>query len=410
LTADAVRALVAHPGTQYAFRLAAELHRLDALWRLHTGVAFSTDTLSSRLLRVVPRRLSRLAANRHVAGVPPDRVRLHPAAELLATALLRRGGEPQATLHRRNARFQQAIPRRELAAATAVVGFDTSSWILARRCADVGVPLILDQSIGHPDSKIAIFENVRRMFPAWDDGIEPRLAVVRRAEQIEHDAAKFIVAASSFTRGTLLSHGVPEAKIRLNPYGVDARRFVPAHQSGGSRPFRFLFVGAVNARKGVPLLLQAWDRLPRRAAELWLVGPSARRTRALLPERHGLNYLGPVPHTDLPELFAQCDVLVFPSYFEGFGLVILEAMACGLPVIASAATAAPDIYSHGDAGWIIAPGDIDQLVSAMSRCLDDRSAVAAAGRKARTIAERFTWEAYGRRWLAILREATEVTE
>jgi starch synthase len=405
MNADSVRAVVAHPGTQYAFRLAAELHRLNVLSRLHTGVAFSTGGLADRAWRALPRGLRRLGANRRIEGVPPERLRLHPAAEIVATIRMRQGADGQLTLHRRNARFQRGISSRELRAGTAVVGFDTSSWILVSRCRDAGVPLVLDQSIGHPDSKIALFDQVRRRYPSWNDGIERRLPIVRRAEEVEHDGARLIVAASSFTRATLLDHGVPDEKIRVNPYGVDAQRFSPRLRSVSGRPFRFLFVGSINARKGVPLLIQAWEGLPRRDQELWLVGPAARRTLALLPDGNGVKYLGAVPHTQLPELFAQCDVLVFPSYFEGFGLVILEAMASGLPVIASSATAGPDIYADGHGGWITEPGDLDQLTSLMSRCLADPAAVAAAGRQARSIAEQCTWEEYGRRWLTILREA-----
>lgn len=405
MSAESVRAVVAHPGTQYAFRLAAELHRLNALSRLHTGVAFSAGGLADRAWRALPRRLRRLGANRRMEGVPPDRLRLHPAAEIVATIRMRQGADGQLTLHRRNARFQHAIPSRELAAGSAVIGFDTSSWILAGRCRDAGVPLVLDQSIGHPDSKIVVFDQVRRRYPAWADGVEPRLPIVRRAEQVEHDAARLIVAASSFTRTTLIDHGVPEEKIRVNPYGVDCQRFSPRLRSAAGRPFRFLFVGSINSRKGVPLLLHAWERLPRRDDELWLVGPAAPRTVKLLPNGNAVKYLGSVPHTQLPELFAQCDVLVFPSYFEGFGLVILEAMASGLPVIASTATAGPDIYAHGQGGWITEPGDVDQLTSLMSQCLADPGAVAAAGTQARSIAEQCTWEEYGRRWLTILREA-----
>lgn len=98
----------------------------------------------------------------------------------------------------------------------------------------------------------------------------------------------------------------------------------------------------------------------------------------------------------------QCDVLVFPSYFEGFGLVLLEAMSCGLAIISSDATAASDLYRSGDGGWIVPVGDVNALATEMERCLLSPEKARAMGRVARQIAERQTWQAYGDRWGEIL--------
>ena len=397
------KALLAHPGTQYSFRLACELYRADALSRFHTGIAFTAGGRMARALERMPSAVAQRLASRRVDELPRNLLRLQPAREALSLARMRFGGEAQRILHARNERFQRAIRDRELEHADAVIGFDTASWILAERCKQSGVPLILDQSIAHPDSRSTLFEALRHAYPEWAQGIEPRRPEVRLAEQVEHTEAAVIVAASSFTRQTLIDHGVSSTKIRLNAYGVDAERFAPSHASR-ARPFRFLFVGSVTARKGIPLLLQAWRRLKRTSAELWIVGPASRRAAALVSGVAGVKYLGAVPHAQLPTILRQCDVFVFPSYFEGFGLVILEAMASGLPVISTTATAAPDIYAHGSEGWIVAPGDMEQLLLNMEMCLTNPRAVEAARREARAVAERFSWNEYRRRWVGILHE------
>jgi alpha-maltose-1-phosphate synthase len=97
-------------------------------------------------------------------------------------------------------------------------------------------------------------------------------------------------------------------------------------------------------------------------------------------------------------------VLVFPSYFEGFGLVLLEAMACGLPVITTTATAGPDIVSAGEDGWIIESGDLGALEEKMTYCLEYPEIVRQMGLQARATAERYSWSAYGDRWMTILAE------
>jgi glycosyltransferase involved in cell wall biosynthesis len=116
--------------------------------------------------------------------------------------------------------------------------------------------------------------------------------------------------------------------------------------------------------------------------------------------------LGKVSNTELAGIMAESDVFVFPSYFEGFALVLLEAMASGVPVITTTATAGPDITTPGEDGWIIEPGNLDALIEAMRFCLENRDRVTEMGANARRTAERFSWDAYGDRWVEILQAVT----
>jgi glycosyltransferase involved in cell wall biosynthesis len=306
-------------------------------------------------------------------------------------------------MHSRNENFQKSIPNSALSTASAVIGFDTAAWILSKYCATLEVPIILDQSTPHPDAKIRAYSLLREQYPGWIDGIHARRPDVRLAEQQEHDAAVRIVAASTFTRQSLIDHDVEPTKIRVNPYGVDCERFSVVRR-GDLRVMRFIFVGAMSAHKGVPLLLDAWRELNAAGAELWLVGTASKQLLDLLPDSPGLKYFGQLTHEEVAALMPQCDVFVFPSYFEGFGLVLLEAMACGLSVITTTATAGPDIVTENDNGWIIDPGDLAALVARMNFCLEHPATARQMGRQARATAERFTWSAYGDRWMHILNE------
>lgn len=397
--------LVVHPGTQHVFQLAAELHRLGLLAGLHTGFAVAPGGFLEAAYNRAPQRLQRRLANRRIANLPVALVHLQPVLELAALARLRSGGDHQAVLHWRNEKFQKRVPSRALQDADVIIGFDTSSWILARRCRALGKPLVIVQTIGHPDSKKVVRAELEGRFPKWTYNEAPRLAKVREAEQEEHEGATLIVVSSAFTRQTLVDNGVPPAKIRLVSHGVDSARFAPAPASSAEkRPFRFVCVGLVDARKGVPLLLQAWRSLNQADAELSLVGPASETARELISGVPGLRYLGSVPQRELPGILGQCDVFVFPSYFEGFGLVILQAMACGLPVITTPATAGPDLLGDQAAGWIIPTGHAEALVRVMNQCIATPVAVKEAGVRARRIAEDFSWQAYGAKWLGVLNE------
>ncbi|MHC5731280.1 MAG: glycosyltransferase family 4 protein, partial [Nostoc sp.] len=119
------------------------------------------------------------------------------------------------------------------------------------------------------------------------------------------------------------------------------------------RTFRALFVGRVGVRKGVHYLIKAWEELQLPQAELMLVGVNEFPETWLSQLPEGVNYIPSVPHTTLNQYYSNANVFVFPSLVEGFGLVLLEAMACGIPVITTTHTAGPDIITDGTEGFIV---------------------------------------------------------
>ena len=395
-------ALLAHPGTQYSAQLARQLFRRDALLRFWTGFALTDNGWFERAVRALMPSPPNWLGHRTIAGVPADKIRTVPSLEMMATLRLRLGGEPQVVMHWRNERFQHAISQSDIERSDVVIGFDTSSNVLVARAAKAGRPLILDQTIAHPRSKHRVYEKIKIQFPNWADDLEVRAETVGAAEELEHRQATKIVVASSFTKRTLIENGVAENKIVLNPYGVDLDRFSIQHQSGNSRPFRFLFAGLVCARKGIPLLLEAWKRLNPTNAELWIVGPLTPTAARECRSSENVKIVGKVPNTELASIMSQSDVFVFPSYFEGFGLVLLEAMAAGLPVLTTTATAAPDIVTQELDGFVIEPGNLDALTNRIQFCLNNRDRIAEMGKAARATAERFSWDVYGDRWEKIL--------
>jgi starch synthase len=399
-----MKVLLAHPGTQYSGQLARQLCRHDCLLRFWTSFGLVENGLIDRAIRGAMPTPPDWLGHRTVTGVPVDKIRTIPWLEFAALLRLRLGGEPQVVMHWRNERFQHAIAQADIQESDVVIGFDTSANILVGRATNVGRPLILDQTIAHPRSKHRAYELIKKQFPDWADDLDVRPDTIGAAEESEHRKAAKIVVASSFTKRTLVENGVAENKIILNPYGVDLKRFSIQHQKRGDRPFRFLFAGLVCARKGIPLLLQAWQRLDPKNAELWIVGPLTPTAAAKCRSAGNVKIIGKVSNAQMASIMSQSDVFIFPSYFEGFGLVLLEAMAAGLPVLSTTATAAPDLVTEGADGFIIEPGDLDALVNRMQFCLGNRDRVAEMGLSARAKAERFSWDAYGDRWTKILQE------
>lgn len=397
--------LVAHPGTQHAPRLAAELAARKRLHGFWTGLAFAEDGSAARVIRrFAP--ASRLAT-RICPGVSAAQLHSRPLLELTALARLRRGGNPEAVFHSRNAAWQTAVPETALRESAATIGFDTSSWILAERCRLLNRRFLLDRTIGHPDRLQRELKELAQRYPEWLGGPATRDVNVRAAEEQEHALAHRIVVGGSFARTTLLEAGVAEDRIRVNPYGVDPAAFARSAPPGNDkrRPLHFLFAGTVSARKGVPVLLEAWAAANLPDAELWIAGHIERRLRPLIPELRGLRLLGHVPRAQMPDLYAQADVFVLPSVFEGFGLVLLEAVAAGLPVITTPHTGGADFLPHPDLGQLVDAGSVDALVAALRRWANYPPDPVTVRASAMSLLERFSWGAYGERWIRILDES-----
>jgi glycosyltransferase involved in cell wall biosynthesis len=201
--------------------------------------------------------------------------------------------------------------------------------------------------------------------------------------------ARRVVTVSERTRRDLEElYGAPREKIVVIPNGVDPR-FSP----GGTPRDYLLYVGAVQARKD-PLAALAAARAA--GLRLVVVGPEKEPELARRLRSEGAEVRGYVDEGELVQLYREAAALVFPSRFEGFGLPVLEALASGTPVVATADPAVQEVA--GDAA-VYAPRD--ELGAAVRRAVADRARLGAAG-LAR--ARAFSWEAAARRTLAVYQE------
>jgi glycosyltransferase involved in cell wall biosynthesis len=338
-------------------------------------------------------------------GLPSDRLKLHPIGEL-ASLLRSKLGDAgaEAVLHRRNDRFQRSIPDADLAGSDVVVGFDTSSWLIAARVRSLGRKFILDRSIGHPLAKERIFTDLRERYPAWVSTVPKKAADHIAEEEDEHRLADLIVVPSAFVGKTLTSQGVPDAKIRVVPFGTDLSMFKPSDARRPVGRVIFLFVGSLSARKGVPTLLEAWRAAAMVDAELWLVGSGALPESEIADLPSGVRLLGPQSRDQVAALMRAADIFVFPSFFEGLAQVQIEALASGLPVIGTRESGAEEIVRDDHNGFVIAAGNAAVLADRMKQ-LEGRPPELARLRGT-VLAERprLGWSIYGDRWSQLLDE------
>lgn len=226
--------------------------------------------------------------------------------------------------------------------------------------------------------------------------------VIKRME-CEYDAADYIMTLSTASQKSFIDQGVDPKKILCVPCGAHIDFFAqPSVTKKRDTRFRVLVVGLLNLRKGIPYLLQAWQKagLPLALTELVLVGCVQKDLASILPrlpQARNVVFAGPVSRERLKQWYADSSVFVLPSIEDGFGMVITEAMAAGLPVICSTNTGAPDMIEHGTHGFLVPPADVQALADKIAWCYTHQIEAAHMGRQAQERAYHFTWDIYGQR-------------
>jgi len=245
------------------------------------------------------------------------------------------------------------------------------------------------------DVKPLLFSNGRKKWP-WK-GLFNRIMIPRPFEQIDH-----VLTISQCSKHDIMERlGVPDDRISVIYQGVEFDRFCPAPASNFERsnnsPY-ILCVAGIDPTKNVKTLIQAFYKLSKSISkeyQLVLAGDLQRDTILHQAIKHlGLEnqvvFTGIVSDERLVRLYQDASVFVFPSLYEGFGLPVLEAMACGCPVISSNTSSLPEVV--GDAGVLIDPLDVAAMSTAIERVLTD-SALAERLRNAGIRhAKQFSWD------------------
>jgi starch synthase len=390
-----VRILFGHPtgnpNSHHAALAHYEAGRLEALvvawFPSRAALAFlqmlpPTRAMGARLER---RRLEPLASAPKVQG------RL---GELRRLAIRACGMGSEALSYEANDWLMHTMAREcRRPSVTAVHAYEDCSLWQFKEAKRRGKACIYDMPIGYYPAWEQTQRELAKRFADWlpSSGLSSNQFVRPEQKRKEMELADLVLVPSTFVRQTVGSF--LDKQIALAGYGVDAEFWSPGRPRRTNGPMRFIYAGQISIRKGIPVLFEAWRKAELRDSELDLVGSwlLAEEKRRSLPQ--GIHHIPPCSRTELRERYRGADLLVFPSFFEGFGLVILEAMACGLPVIATNATAGPDLLTN-ETGTVFEAGDMDALVHLLRWFSTNRDQLPAMKRAARAQAERCTWEHY----------------
>ena len=389
-----MKILVTHPGRQHSHQAALALQHAGMLAGYWSGVPATVEQM-----RRVPPALRRRFALYAPVAIRPELARwfpLAPSLRRLGDTLLPHGGAARLDLLACRLFDRWAAAGLRRAAPDAVIACEISALATFRAARRLGIATILDAPSLHHRAQ-------DRLHGTTDPPALHRR--ITRIKDQEVGLADQVLTVSALARDTYLEAGVPAGKVHGVMLGADLDLFTPgALPPGGARDdgtFVFLFCGATIRRKGFDLLVEAFGRIAGELPEarLRVVGP--RGEAAARGER--ITVSGPVGQRELADELRGADCLVLPSRNDSFGMVVPEALACGVPVLVSDMVGAKELVDPGRNGWIVSAGDAGALAERMAWCLRHRAAVGAMRERCRASAEAASWPAYHRRLAELLR-------
>lgn len=265
-------------------------------------------------------------------------------------------------------------------------------------------PSLLEHPMIHGEEWNALIREEYNMYNqgAVKDSLFSK-SMIRRMKK-EYELATYINVLSSFAASSFLKHGIEASKIRITLPGIDTTFFSPAEKKSSSK-FIILYAGRLQFLKGTHYLIEAYNRIATDQTELWLCGTIHHEIKPWLLKNSSVRHIPLQSAEKLRALYQQADLFVLPSVQEAFGLVMLEAMACGIPVIASRNTGAPDVIDHGQNGFLFDSGDITALAEYMNYLIKNPELTQRIGASARIAVEaNFTTMHYKKRFLKLFEQ------
>lgn len=392
--------IVAHPtGNTFSRALVEALEKAGLLETFFTCIATGRDETN--------RLKTKLFKQRH-CDIPSGMIRLQPFSELIRllsqkipnSGFLRRHETGLFCVDQIYKKLDVRVARHLEETSTppaAIYAYEDGALHCFQSAKKRGVPCIYDLPIGYWRAARRIQSEEAELKPDWAATMpalrDSELKTARKDHELQ--LAENIIVASRFTADTLKEAPFTLPEPIVVPYGCPpARKLQEVLQNRRkSEKLKILFVGSLGQRKGLAYLLEAVEKLGDRVA-LTLVGRKSAPCKPLENALEEHTWIESLAHSQILQLMTTQDVLVFPSLFEGFGLVLTEALSQGLPIITTANTAAPDLMTDGTEGFIVPIRDSDAIASKLELLCNDPDLLESMRHAAVLKAQAQTWGRY----------------
>lgn len=398
--------ILSHAGKQHAYHVAKALNDLQSLDKFFTSSYIALPWLQNLVLR----SRNTFWSKRFLAGLGGKKVESHWRFELKEILLGKIYGQSEKTLnavYERDMQFDKTIARKlGNQKGNIFWGFQGSCHESLAAASSLGKKTICELATGHVAASLKILGEEKKLQPDWADSFDnlhfpPEYLL--RLEQEPH-RADVVIGASHFTLKTLQDDGVDKSKLKYLPLGFELDHIpFPENKVTRNSPLKLLFAGRVTQRKGIAYLLEAMRSFNRRDVELHIIGFVQGSGAGLEKHKGNFTLHPPVSQYELFKLYQKFDALLLPSLFEGFGLVILEAMAAGLPVITTPNSIGPELITHGKDGFIVPIRNVEAIRDAVMVLLNSTPEQRSEMRHAaRAKANGYSWDAYRNRLETLL--------
>lgn len=394
--------------TPFVQQVGRALYEAGLLNQFATSLVDRPDTplfnSLSTLTKLVKFDFKKQLTRRAVTEFPLSLVKDYPWQEIIRILVGRFDKDQRLTdivFHWENTGFDKWVAHHILADSLVVYGYEYTCLATFQTAKKRQMACIYDlPSPEHDFVENLLYEELKidpKLNTPYRKYVRARQESRTQRRRQEWHLADVVIANSEFTKSSYAHAGLDVKKVRVVPYGAPPVCTQASTGSLASEPMRFLWAGTFSIRKGAHYLLQAWKKLPPISdARLNVFGAMELPDSLLTNLPSSIQTSGTVPRADLYELYRQADVLVFPTLCDGFGMVVTEAFAQGLPVITTNRAGAADLVKHGVNGLIIPAGDADALAAALEWCLTHRQELKAMRQAALETAASWQWSDYRR--------------
>jgi starch synthase len=392
--------LVVHPtGNQNSKAVSRGLAVADSLHAFITAIHFNSNKwnwLPSKLVAEIKRRDFSEIETPIISG-SPFREALRLLASKLKLNLLTKheiGFASVDNIYHATDRFASKYLKKHVDEISAVYCYEDGALETFKVAKQLNIKCIYELPIGYWRTHHRLNQEESALQPEWANSWcatqDSKTKLARKDEELA--LADHIIVASSFTQKTLEDYPQPLAPITVVPYGCPPQNETPERNwFQAADKLKVLYVGGLSQRKGLSYLVEAINALANKV-EFSFVGNGAalKLVQEKLP--YAL-YLGTMPHSQVLEAMRAHDVLVFPSLFEGFGMVITEAMSQGMVVIATDHTALPNIADESN-GIRVPVRDSGAIEVALNDLINNPEKVEKIGKSAMILAQSYQWRDY----------------
>lgn len=401
-----MKIIVAHEGKQHSFRTAEALLQKGYLFKYITTIYDKPFSLTRIVKHILRGDAKKKCASHRTSAIPDDMVLQYCEWKGVLRLFLSKIPSLYKHFPHYYDWLHDSFGKRVAEYAIknnvdAVIMYDTNAnecWKILKEKAP-SIKRILDVSIAN---RLFMKENfIKDMEQTHDNNIKEEQEELwdennckRYLEEIK-DSDYFLIASNVVKRSMMFS-GVREDQMFMAPYGVDSHKFNFVEKESLQLPLKLVYVGQVNYRKGIHHLLNVMDSFKENEVELYMAGGYNDTTPLYqqYKDRRNIHFLGFVTRDVLANLYQKCDVFVFPTLGEGYGLVILEALSCGVPCIVSDLAGGDDAIIEGVNGFKFKAGNDDDLYSKIKWFLDNPEQMPKYSINSRKSVEKQTWQSY----------------